>query len=142
MCQTQVKPFESGPVVCIRSYWFVLVSMCIDGYVLTVCKFSIGMYRSEVVCIGQYHSVFLHTSTRQWRPAAPSDSRVPAPAAARGPPPFRREETEAFVSHVRSRQSEASCDRMLEWCSSREYRSQNILHGGAGLQRLQHWRSL
>ena len=54
------------------------------------------------------------------------DSRVPAPAAARWPPPFRREETEAFVSHVRSRQSEASGDRMLEWCSSPEYRSQNI----------------
>ena len=49
-------------------------------------------------------------------------------AAARWPPPFRREETEAFVSHVRSHQSEASGDRMLEWCSSREYCSQNILY--------------
>ena len=57
-------------------------------YVLAVCKISIGMYRSELVCIGQYHSVFLYISPLvpcnchicqvpgQWRPAARSDSMV------------------------------------------------------------------
>ena len=58
-----------------------------------------------------------------------SDSSVPAPHAniAKGrPPSFSREETEAFVSYARSRVGEAHGDRMLEWCSSPEYRSRNV----------------
>ena len=55
-----------------------------------------------------------------------SDSSVPAPQGQERPPSFSREETEAFVSYARSRVGEPHSDRMLEWCSSPEYRSRNV----------------
>ena len=92
-------------------------------YVLAVCKISIGMYRSELVCIGQYHSVFLYISPLvpcnchicqvpgQWRPAAPLDSMVYS----------------AFNT--------GAVYRLQHW------RSQHLQHWRRGLQRLQHWLS-
>ena len=55
-----------------------------------------------------------------------SDSSVPPPHAQGGPSSFSREETEAFVTYARSRVGEAHGDRMLEWCSSPEFRSRNV----------------
>lgn len=54
------------------------------------------------------------------------DSSAMAPDHARMPPAFSREETEAFVSYTRSRVGAAHGDRMLEWCSSPQFRSQQI----------------
>ena len=54
------------------------------------------------------------------------DSSVAAPHGQGGPPAFSREETEVFVSYARSRVGESHGDRMLEWCSSPEYRSRNV----------------
>jgi hypothetical protein len=55
-----------------------------------------------------------------------SDIRVPALHVQAWPLSFSREETEAFSSYARSRVGEAHSDRMLEWCSSPEYRSRNV----------------
>jgi hypothetical protein len=80
-------------------YWYVFVC---NGMYEPVSYVSVCI-RVTLLCI----------SAARW----PMEARHPS---------FSREETEAFVSYARSRVGEVHGDRMLEWCSSPEYRSRNV----------------